>query len=203
MKFIRSRYPDREKYSSPCWKLTGRWIWADADWNPRFPFGISLCIRLGPREPEPCHKSECKTDCRCEYAPRRFTPAFTLDVNAPLGEPNRLYIPGPRRNYMIGLLSWHTEVVTHVTTEVHRGKERRISHMKTVRCWPRLVRGQAWDRKHCEWSRGKWRVIVISPNDHRERWARAHPEEAAAAERHRAEHAARAAAGKAADEQGT
>lgn len=189
MMFTRSRYPDipgREQYAAPCWKLAGRWIWADADWNTRFPYGVSLCVRFGPREPEPPHKPECKTDCRCDWPAQTQTPRFTLDVNAPLGEPNRLYVTGPRRQYMIGLLTWHTEVVTHVATEVQRGKERRISHMKRVRSWPRLVRGQAWDRKGCKWSQDRWRAIVITPGDWEKRWARAHPEEAAEAEQRHA-----------------
>lgn len=175
MKFTRSRYPDRAKYSSPCWKLTGRWVRADADWNTRFPFGVSLGV-TGPGFFRLC-----------------------LDVNAPLGEPNGLYLTGPRRNYMIGLLAWHTEKVTHVTTSP-RG--RRIACTKHVWCWPRLERGQSWDWKRSEGS-DRWRWLVIHPNDSWERWARAHQEEAAAAERRRAEHAARAAARKAADEQGT
>ncbi len=79
MKFTHSTYPDYPGADgSPCWNLKSRWLYFDADWNTRFPFGTSLCIRLGP-QPE---------------GPRtpNLNPGFTLDVNAPLGEPNRLYV---------------------------------------------------------------------------------------------------------------
>ena len=194
MKFTRSRYPDipgREQYSSPCWTLESRWLWADADWNTRFPFGVGLCVRLGPREPRPQHTPECKMDCRCEWPERRRTPQFTLDVNAPLGEPNRLYLWLPGLDVMIGLVSWHTEIETGTRQQVIFGREQTVHLMKTVRCRPRLERGQAWDWKRSAWS-DRWRWLVVHPADWAERWARAHPAKAAEAQRRRAEYKARA-----------
>jgi hypothetical protein len=181
MKFTRTVYPDYPGVKgSPCWQIKSRWLYADADWNTRFPFGTSLGVRIGPREPEPPHKPECKTDCRCEWPERRPTPGFTLDLNAPLGEPNRLYLTGPRRRYMIGLLSWHGEVETGTRQEVIMGREQTVHLTKTVRCWPRLIRGQAWDWRRCEGTRpSRFRWLVVHPNDYRERWAAAHPAEAA------------------------
>lgn len=76
----RSRYPvieGREDLASPCWKATARWLYLDADWNTRFPWGTSLCVRVRRHDPEAA-----------------TAPGFTLDVNAPLGEPNRLYLWG-------------------------------------------------------------------------------------------------------------
>lgn len=55
-----------------------RWLLLDADWNARFPFGASACLRLG----------------RSSKPGRPDVPGLTLDVNAPLGEPNRLYLWG-------------------------------------------------------------------------------------------------------------
>lgn len=78
--FTRSRYPEIEGHpeaSAPCWTAEGRWLYFDADWNTRFPFGTSACLRVGADGPAG------KPDRR---------PGFTLDVNAPLGEPNRLYL---------------------------------------------------------------------------------------------------------------
>lgn len=180
MKFKRSRYPDipgREQYASPCWTLTGRWIWADADWNTRFPFGTSFGVRVGPKA--------------ATYDEHRLPPwGFTLDVNAPLGEPNRLYVWGPKRNYMIGLVSWHTQIETGTRQQIIMGREQTVHEMKTVRCRPRLERGQTWDWKRSEGS-DRWRWITVHPNDQHERWARAHPEEAAAVEERRRQREAR------------
>lgn len=170
MKFKRSRYPDipgHEQYSSPCWKLTGRWIWADIDWNMRFPFGASIGVSVG-RNPKPGNRSL----------------GFCLDINAPIGEPNRLYLTGPRRDWMIGLITWWTfrETGRHETT--HNGRVITQIEGEDVRCRPRLERGQAWDWKRSEGS-DRWRWIVSHPRDWADRWAAAHPEEAAAAEERR------------------
>jgi hypothetical protein len=78
VKFTRGTYPDYPGASgSPCWSLKSRWLYFDADWNTRFPFGTSLCLRIGPEPRDPGKPN--------------LSPGFTLDVNAPLGEPNRLY----------------------------------------------------------------------------------------------------------------
>jgi hypothetical protein len=161
LKFERTTYA-----GSPNWRLTGRWIYFDAEWNTRWPFGICMCLRLGPAHPWPEPGSE----------HRQAKRGFTLDLNAPLGEPNRLYLWGARREYMIGLVSWWTFRET--------GREGRVIQGDHVRCRPHLVRGQAWDWKRDEardWRRDdSWRWLVIHPSDWRDRWARAHPEEAAA-----------------------
>jgi hypothetical protein len=84
VKFKRSSY-----FGAPCCRASGRWFWFDADWNTRFPFGTSLGLRVGRRQ-EAIHKPGCETDCQCRIS---LPPhGFTLDVNAPAGEPNRLYI---------------------------------------------------------------------------------------------------------------
>ena len=102
MKFIRTTYPDYPgAQGSPCWKLEGTRIDIDADWNTRFPFGTSFGLNVG-RQPLPMvHEPGCSTvtritaegitGCRCEF-PANRTPGFLLDLNAPLGEPNRLYL---------------------------------------------------------------------------------------------------------------
>lgn len=88
VKFKRSTYPDIPGVKgSPCWTATGRWLYFDADWNTRRPYGTSLCLRLqSPHWPDK-------------------GPGFTLDVNPPLGEPNRLYLFLWRRHVIIGLPS--------------------------------------------------------------------------------------------------
>jgi hypothetical protein len=173
MKIKRSKY-----HGSPCWHVTGRWVYFDADWNTRWPFGTSLCLRIGPYRPWPDPGSE-------RRQPKR---GFTLDLNAPLGEPNRLYLWGARREWMIGLVSWHEFRETSREEKVAGGRKRAIVHGETVRCRPHLERGQARDWKRSEGTNPpRWRWIVVRPNDQWERWARAHPDEAAAAERRRLE----------------
>jgi hypothetical protein len=159
LKFTRTAY-----FGSPCWNASGRWFWFDADWNTRFPFGTSAGLRIGRQ-------------------PRRVAGGlgFTLDVNAPLGEPARLYLWGPKRHYMIGLASWHEwqETGTETRTIMARPETVHLGH--DVRCRPRIVRGQAWDWKRSEYTDPpRWRWIVVAPNDSSERWEQAHPEEAAA-----------------------
>ena len=91
MKFTRSTYPDYPGMTGdPCWRLKGSWLDIDADWNTRFPFGASFSFRIGPQPPS--------------RAVNR-TPGFLLDLNAPLGEPNRLYLHLVRWHATLGLPS--------------------------------------------------------------------------------------------------
>lgn len=109
---------------------------------------------------------------------------FTLDLNEHWGAPNRLYLWGLKRDYTIGLVSWHKQVETGVVEErIVLGKVREVRHLKTVRVWPYLTRSQAWDWQQSEWTLPpRWRWFSVAPHDHRERWAKAHPEEAKKAE---------------------
>lgn len=105
MKFTRSTYPDIPGVKgSPCWQVKGRWLDIDADWNVRFPFGASFSLHVGRQPPGVAHRPECKTDCHCEIPPNR-TPGFLLDVNPPLGEPNRLHLWLWRWHVTLGLPS--------------------------------------------------------------------------------------------------
>lgn len=105
MKFTRSNYPDYPGVKgSPCWQLKGRWIDIDADWNTRFPFGTSFALHAGKQPAPVVHKAECRTDCRCDIKPNP-TPGFCLDLNAPIGEPNRLYLWLGRWHATLGLPS--------------------------------------------------------------------------------------------------
>jgi hypothetical protein len=91
VKFTRSSYPAYTGIpGSPCWKLQGHWVDIDADFNTSFPFGLSVSVHVGRQPPPVLHKPECARDCHCELP--AFTPGFLLDLNAPLGEPNRLYL---------------------------------------------------------------------------------------------------------------
>lgn len=116
MKFTKGAYPQLKghpEFDHPCWELSGRWVWADADWNPRFPFGTSACVHLGRARGE-------------EY--QRSGPQFTLDVNPPLGEPNRLYLWLGRWSVTLGLPSLRT---SRPTGELARG-------------WPVYRAGLGW-----------------------------------------------------------
>ena len=84
MKFVRSRYPFED--GVPCWTLSGKYLWIDVDWNPRFPFGACFGVSLGPE-----NSKKIRTFRSC------------LDLNAPLGEPNRLYLNTRRREVVLGL----------------------------------------------------------------------------------------------------
>lgn len=133
MKFARRTYPDIPGYpwlGSPCWSLAGRWIYFDADWNTRFPFGTSLCLRIGPGK-QPGHPD---------------VPGFTLDLNAPLGEPNRLYLFLPPWLVILGLPAWHED--RSFTGE--NGEDR----FARVRCRPHLS-GVSRYRYHRD-DRGRW-----------------------------------------------
>ena len=94
MKFTRSRYPDFTEYSSPCWTIKGRWIYFDADWNTRFPFGTCLSLRVGPYR---------FMDAQRKVSMPRN--GICLDLNAPLGEPNRLTLSLGRWDVVLGLPS--------------------------------------------------------------------------------------------------
>lgn len=81
MRFTRGTYT-----GSPCWQFiskAGRVV-VHADWNTRPPYGTSLSIY---------------------GASLSMTPGFLLDLNAPLGEPNRLYLQLGRWRVTFGLLS--------------------------------------------------------------------------------------------------
>lgn len=171
MKLTRSTYPQIPSVRpSPCWQFQARRLWADLDVNTRFPFGFSLAAADSPPG--------------VGDGPRRRRWGITLDVNAPLGEPNRLYLSGRRRDWMIGLVEWHRfkETGQHTTT-LRSGRTIPCVEGHDVRCRPRLVRGQAWDWDRSEGSTPPvWRWVVVHPADWRERWAAAHPQEAAAVE---------------------
>ena len=147
MKFTYSRYPEGTSFSSPSWLIEARWLWLDIDWNTRWPFGFCACIRIGR-----------KTTGRL---PAR---GLTLDLNAPLGEPNRLYVFGSRWHYMIGLISWHSERETGTRQQVIMGRETTVHLMEDYRCRPRIVRGQAWDPEQRRFTLPpRWVWIVRSP----------------------------------------
>jgi hypothetical protein len=105
LKFTRSTYPDYPgARGSPCWTLRGAWIDIDADWDTRPPFGTSFGLHVGRQPPAVRHLPECKTDCQCDIQPNP-TPGFLLDLNPPLGEPNRLYLWLGRWHVTLGLPS--------------------------------------------------------------------------------------------------
>lgn len=96
MKFTRTTYPDIPGHpGDPCWQLAGRYFYVDADWNTRFPFGTSFSLTVGPRHGK---------------SPFRTAAGFLLDLNPPLGEPNRLYLNARRVRVIIGLPAWHRDV---------------------------------------------------------------------------------------------
>jgi len=128
VKFTRTTYPDYPGMKGdPCWKLQGRWINIDADWNTRFPFGTSLGLHVGRQPPPMVHIPGCSrmttysaggvSGCRCEIPVNR-TPGFLLDLNPPLGEPNRLYLHLSRWHVTLGLPSVRG---SKPTGEIYRG----------------------------------------------------------------------------------
>jgi hypothetical protein len=140
-------------YRAPGVHSYGRLHWLDADLNTRFPFGISICLYLGRQaDPPPC-EPDCEPDCEWHKAGAPQGCGFTLDLNGPLGEPNRLYLWGRRRNIILGLPSWHREVELSRT---HGSDGKPIVRTATVRSWPRLeampryryheIAGQGWVR---------------------------------------------------------
>jgi hypothetical protein len=86
MKFTRGQ---DEHTGIPCWELRTRLAVIDADWNTRFPWGASLWIHH-PETPSPE-----------EY----YRWSLCLDMNAPLDEPNRLYLGTRKRFIILGLPS--------------------------------------------------------------------------------------------------
>lgn len=156
-------------HGSPCLTVTGSRFYFDADINTRRPYGVCAGFRVG------------------EHSVIPDGTGFSLDLNAPLGEPNRLYVSGPRRHYTIGLVSWHTQVKTGERTEGTGLRRRVIYEMKHVRCRPRLIRSQAWDGDLAEYTRC-WHWIVAVPRNWRDLWAAAHPEEHAQADLRRSLH---------------
>jgi len=113
----------------------GRWHWLDSDWNTRFPFGISMCLYLGRQADPPACGPDCEPDCEWHKAGGPRGRGFTFDLNGPLGEPNRLYLWGRRRNIILGLPSWHKELELSRTDG---GNGEPIVHTTTVRSWPHL-----------------------------------------------------------------
>ena len=81
--------------------------------------------------------------------------AATLDLFAPDGAPNRLYLFGPKWFYMIGLPDNRREEFEDTDrTYTFRGRVMPVTKVRTVRGRWRLIRGQPWSRK-VGWSR-KW-----------------------------------------------
>ena len=116
MKFTRSTYPDYPGVNGdPCWTLEGKYLWVDADWNPRFPFGVCFGFAVGKQQGT--HKIHPYSLC--------------LDLNAPLGEPNRLYLNGRRWHVILGLLTTRKDVFW---------SDESGDWFKEVRTWPRVVR---------------------------------------------------------------
>lgn len=80
MKFTRTRYPDYPGATgAPCWILRTRLFVIDADWNVRHGLLAGFCIGVSDPAPPPGSRSL-----------KRWS--MCLDVNPPLGEPNRLYV---------------------------------------------------------------------------------------------------------------
>lgn len=122
-------------YRAPSVHSFGRWHWLDADWNTRFPFGISICIYIGRQAARhPC-EPDCEPDCEWHKAGAPQGWGFIIDLNAPLGDPNRLYLWGRRRSVVLGLLSWHREAELSRTYSID-GKL--VLRTQRVRSWPHL-----------------------------------------------------------------
>ncbi len=132
MKFTRGKYPDYPGADGdPCWRLTGSWLDIDADWNTRFPFGASFSVRIGP-QPPPMVREPATAAAMCASRPVNQTPGFLLDLNAPLGEPNRLYLWLVRWHVTLGLPSVRDFQVTGREITVS-GK--RVIHGKHYSNW--------------------------------------------------------------------
>lgn len=124
MKFTRSIYPEIPGFSgSPCWELEGEQFWIDADFNTRFPFGLSFCFRTGPKRASHDGVHE-------NYL--RPGPGFSLDLNPPLGEPNRLYMWAGRWHVILGLVSFRRDVPTGAVDD------NGIPEFRTVLGWPHI-----------------------------------------------------------------
>lgn len=99
----------------------GGLVAADVDWRPG-RLGVCAWIRFGRRIYDGHNVGWV---------------AVTLDWFDPMGEPNRLYVFGPRWDYMIGLPDNREDVFS-----VEDG----VSVFREVRGRWRLVRGQRWSR---------------------------------------------------------
>jgi hypothetical protein len=143
-------------YGALCVTLDGPGLWADADFNRRFPYGICLGVNVGRKRSLP----------GAEHL-RMPRAGFGLDLNAHFGEPNRLHLTGLRRRWTIGLLEWHEQVETGARQEMIAGQERTVHVMERVRCRPRIVRAQGWDwdtnRALDSQDSRSWRWIVSHP----------------------------------------
>lgn len=109
MTFTRTTY-----CGSPCWQLATAWLSIDANWNTRFPYGTSFFLHAGRQPPPRVHTPACSrgriisapdiAGCQCPVIANK-TPGFCLDLNAPLGEPNRLYLMAGKWHAILGLPS--------------------------------------------------------------------------------------------------
>lgn len=79
--------------------------------------------------------------------------AFTVDWFAPLGEPNRLYLFGPKWTYMIGL-------PTNVETRIRETPSGVARFEESTGPW-RITTGQRWTRDG-GWT-DEWSWFVRSP----------------------------------------
>ncbi len=161
MKIKFSMYEDK----IPCLAITAKYLYFDCDFGtPWYKPGVCLCIRIGRKRDDK------------HGLPR--APGFTLDIHDPLGAPNRLYLWGPKRHYMIGLIGFHRFKETGRRQSVNKwsGRPTTMIEGHQVLTWPHLIRGQAWDWKKNEGTNDPivWRWIVIHPNDYRERYDRTH-----------------------------
>lgn len=151
-----ARFRVGEFYGALCVTLSAPGLWVDADINRRWPFGVCLGVKAGRKHPLPGAE---------QIRHPRY--GFSVDLNAPHGEPNRLHLSGLRRFWMIGLISWHEQVETGTHQDVIMGEPTTVHDMKTVRCRPHLVRGQGWDWKTgraLDWRDDRsWRWIVSHP----------------------------------------
>jgi hypothetical protein len=130
----------------PCWKLrVGKLIRVDLDWNTD-RFGGCLGVRIGTRH-DPDFGRYDSGWC-----------ALTLDWMAPLGEPNRLYLFGPKWEWMLGLPDNRS---LEETGEYHDG----IAVVREVTGRWGLTRGQAWTRRKGWRNELPYRVLVRSPRD--------------------------------------
>ena len=119
MRFTRGTYPDIPgRPGDPCWQASSSWFWLDADFNTRFPFGTSFCLRLGcPRGGK---------------GYRRGGPGFTLDLNAPLGE--------ARAGSTCGSVTGTSRSgSSRSTVRKHFEDDDGTPRFREVRTWPRLV----------------------------------------------------------------
>jgi hypothetical protein len=166
MKFTRSTYPDFPGAGgSPCWKIKGKWVDVDADWNTRFPFGTSLSVHVGRQPPPRVHEPGCPrltritaegiSGCQCEFKPNP-TPGFLIDLNAPLGEPNRLYLWAGPWHVILGLPEFRNSRPTgEESTVVIFGREIPSIHMEYFTNWRPHIAGCGRYKYHQD-PEGKW-----------------------------------------------